>query len=181
MSLDLLARVFGLKGIAGKKQGTWMRNVVPEMEIVEVFGPKVKATWLAPRDSGLLTAVRRSVEPLLHHHDTYDPDVVPVPEWANRALVESGLGPKTEPRRVPTQECPGAEDPMTQQTELHGAEARRYADSHLEKVRTDPATWEVEYVDRKTGARWLMDYPDSGAHGGGSPRLRRLQASNPTG
>lgn len=35
MSLDLLARVSVLEGIAGVKPGTWMRTVVPEKEIVD--------------------------------------------------------------------------------------------------------------------------------------------------
>ncbi len=58
--------------------------------------------------------------------------------------------------------------------ELRGAEARQFADENLEKVRTDSSTWEIEYIDRRTGTRWIMDYPDSGAHGGGAPRLRRV-------
>jgi hypothetical protein len=50
-SLDLLARVSVLEGIAGVKPGTWMRNVVPEKEIVEVFGPNVGSAWI--RTGGL--------------------------------------------------------------------------------------------------------------------------------
>jgi hypothetical protein len=30
---------------------------------------------------------------------------------------------------------------------------------------------EVEYIDDRTGDRWVMDYPDSEQQGGGSPRL----------
>lgn len=41
MSLDLLARVSVLEGIAGVKPGTWMGNAAPEREIVEVFGAGV--------------------------------------------------------------------------------------------------------------------------------------------
>lgn len=63
---------------------------------------------------------------------------------------------------------------MTAQ-ELEGAEAIRYAETKLKKVRSDPDTWEVEYVDEATGETWILDYPDSGAHGGGSPRLRRIR------
>ena len=33
--------------------------------------------------------------------------------------------------------------------------------------------WETEYEDPKTGAIWVMDYPHSEYHGGGSPRLRK--------
>jgi hypothetical protein len=57
--------------------------------------------------------------------------------------------------------------------ELHGAEAVNYADAHLTKVRVDPDSWEIEYVDDSTGETWIMDYPNSEVHGGGSPRLRR--------
>ena len=42
MSLDFLAWVSVLEGIAGVRPGTWMRNVVPDAEIVEVFGPGVR-------------------------------------------------------------------------------------------------------------------------------------------
>lgn len=63
---------------------------------------------------------------------------------------------------------------MTKETELRGAAAEKYADAHLDIVRTNTATWEVEYVNRETGETWVMDYPNSGAHGGGSPRLRRV-------
>ena len=62
--------------------------------------------------------------------------------------------------------------------EMQGKEAIEYADRHLRKVRTDPQTWTVEYEDPATGERWIMDYPDSGYHGGGSPRLRRVSNSD---
>ncbi|MGH8570805.1 MAG: Imm27 family immunity protein [Gammaproteobacteria bacterium] len=29
-------------------------------------------------------------------------------------------------------------------------------------------------MDDGTGDRWLLDYPESEQHGGGSPRLRKL-------
>ena len=92
-SLDLLARVSVLEGIAGVKPGAWMRNVVPEKEIVEVFGPRVKATWLSPRDSGLVTAVRRSLEPLLRNTTTTADDIL------QPAIV--GLGASGELSRLP--------------------------------------------------------------------------------
>jgi len=64
---------------------------------------------------------------------------------------------------------------MTQdETELRGAEAKKFADARLRQVHVDSDKWEIEYEDPKTGERWLMDYPDSGSHGGGSPRLRKL-------
>ena len=57
------------------------------------------------------------------------------------------------------------------QDELHGKEAVRFAKAHLRQVRVDPANWEIEYVNDSTGQRWVMDYPQSELHGGGSPRL----------
>lgn len=61
---------------------------------------------------------------------------------------------------------------MSAPEELRGAEAIRYAESHLRKLRSNPDTWEVEYIDDSSGQFWVLDYPDSGQHGGGSPRLR---------
>jgi Immunity protein 27 len=57
--------------------------------------------------------------------------------------------------------------------EFEGKEAVEYAEAHLTKVKVNSQTWEIEYEDRQTGERWLMDYPQSDAQGGGSPRLRR--------
>jgi hypothetical protein len=75
-TLDLLARVSVLEGIAGKQPGTWMRDEVPEREIVEVFGDGVQETWLSSRDSGLVTAVRRSLEPLLKNTTVTADDIL---------------------------------------------------------------------------------------------------------
>lgn len=58
--------------------------------------------------------------------------------------------------------------------EIRGADAVRFANEHLEKVRSDPRKWTTDYIDKSDGSKWLMDYPESGNHGGGSPRLRRL-------
>ena len=93
MSLDLLARVSVLEGIAGVKPGTWMRNIVPEKKIVEVFGPGVRETWLSARDSGLLVAVRRSIEPLLKNTSVSADDIL------QPAIV--GLGASGEVSRMP--------------------------------------------------------------------------------
>jgi hypothetical protein len=93
ISLDLLARISVLEGIAGVKPGTWMRNVVPEKEIVEVFGPGVRETWLSPRDSGLVVAVRRSLEPLLRNTTTTADDIL------QPAIV--GLGASGKVSRMP--------------------------------------------------------------------------------
>ena len=53
-----------------------MKDRIPNREIVEVFGPDVKATWLSPWDSGLVTAVRRSLEPLLRNTTTTADDIL---------------------------------------------------------------------------------------------------------
>jgi hypothetical protein len=83
-----------------------------------------------------------------------------------------------ESRYFRASECNDEDRTMTNEDhELKGAEAKRYADSRLRKVRVDPGNWTIEYEDPETGERWLMDYPDSGAQGGGSPRLRKLTAS----
>jgi hypothetical protein len=55
---------------------------------------------------------------------------------------------------------------------LRGAEALEYA-KHLRKAGVDAERWEIEYIDEGTGDRWLLDYPESERHGGGSPRLPR--------
>ncbi len=55
--------------------------------------------------------------------------------------------------------------------EIRGAAAVEYA-KRLRRVRANPQTWEVEYVDEETGEHWVMDYPQSEVHGGGEPRLR---------
>ncbi|TPV94731.1 MAG: hypothetical protein B7733_13690 [Myxococcales bacterium FL481] len=92
-SLDLLARVSVLEGIAGVKPGTWMKDTIPKREIVEVFGDGVKETWLSARDSGLVTAVRRSLEPLLRNTTTTADDIL------QPAII--GLGASGERSRMP--------------------------------------------------------------------------------
>lgn len=59
-------------------------------------------------------------------------------------------------------------------TLLTGNEADQYAAEHLEKVEVDATAWTKRFRCPTTGATWLMDYPESELHGGGSPRLRRL-------
>lgn len=61
---------------------------------------------------------------------------------------------------------------MTEKTQYSGAEALLHA-KNLTIVRTDPEKWETEYRDEATGETWLLDYPHSEQHGGGSPRLRK--------
>ncbi|MEJ6844779.1 Imm27 family immunity protein [Sinorhizobium fredii] len=60
---------------------------------------------------------------------------------------------------------------MTEPPELTGKAAVDYA-AKLRLLSTDADTWVKYYVDDLTGRRWVMEYPDSGRHGGGSPRLR---------
>jgi hypothetical protein len=65
-------------------------------------------------------------------------------------------------------------------TELEGNEAKNYAGQHLTEVFVNGKTWEIEYKCPDTGARWLMDFPQSEYHGGGPPRLRKLTGSSGT-
>jgi len=60
--------------------------------------------------------------------------------------------------------------------EYEGAEAKVFAETMLRKIRTDSTKWEILYEDPKTGDCWIMDYPNSNEHGGGSPRLRLVGA-----
>lgn len=56
--------------------------------------------------------------------------------------------------------------------EYRGAEAIAFAEKNLKKIKSNPDTWETEYIC-EDGDIWLMDYPNSEQHGGGSPRLRK--------
>ncbi len=58
--------------------------------------------------------------------------------------------------------------------ELEGQEAETYAEDHLEKLEVDSVRWTKNFVCPSTGRTWLMDFPQSGAHGSGPPRLRQL-------
>jgi hypothetical protein len=64
--------------------------------------------------------------------------------------------------------------------ELHGNEALQYAKAHLRQVHKDLEKWQIQYVDPATNDVWLLDYPHSEYHGGGSPRLRKMSASAKT-
>ena len=55
--------------------------------------------------------------------------------------------------------------------ERRGAAAVEFAEKYLREVGGDSKTWEVYYVDDRTGETWVMDYPESEQHGGGTPRL----------
>jgi hypothetical protein len=63
---------------------------------------------------------------------------------------------------------------------LDGAEARRYATEHVDKVKVDAVAWTTTYRCRETGSTWLLDYPHSEGQGGGPPRLRRLTEPDPS-
>ena len=56
---------------------------------------------------------------------------------------------------------------------FHGEAAVAFAAANLRKVRSDPTTWQVIYVDDRTGDTWVMEYPESEQQGGGSPRLTK--------
>jgi hypothetical protein len=58
-------------------------------------------------------------------------------------------------------------------TQVDGAEAQDYA-KHLRQVSIDSAKWEVTYRCPLTGRLWKEIYPFAEAHGGGPPRLIRL-------
>jgi Immunity protein 27 len=60
--------------------------------------------------------------------------------------------------------------------ELWDAEAKRYADEHLDEVEVRAEGWEVLYRCPQTNAIWLEDYPRGAEHGGGPMHLRRLEA-----
>jgi hypothetical protein len=45
--------------------------------------------------------------------------------------------------------------------------------SNMKKIGQDESGWEVFFRDDRTGEHWVLDYPDSAQHGGGSPRLGR--------
>ncbi len=58
------------------------------------------------------------------------------------------------------------------ESELHGNKAVRFAAQRLKELKSE--NWQTEYVDESTGDRWVVDHPNSGHPGGGSPRLRRV-------
>lgn len=64
--------------------------------------------------------------------------------------------------------------PSQTSPEFRGNEALEYAKTHLRQVHKDLEKWEIQYEDPQNGDKWLLDYPNSEYHGGGSPRLRKL-------
>lgn len=46
----------------------------------------------------------------------------------------------------------------------------------LEKVKTDSDGWEVYYIDKNNGEKWIAEYPYAEMHGGGPPQLRLIDA-----
>jgi hypothetical protein len=40
--------------------------------------------------------------------------------------------------------------------ELNGAKAVEFARKHLKEIKSNPDTWETEYICEDTGERWLM-------------------------
>lgn len=61
--------------------------------------------------------------------------------------------------------------------ELKGNQADEYAREHLDEIAVDPVNWTVRYGCPDTGRLWILDSPHSELHGGGSPRLRQLDAA----
>ena len=64
----------------------------------------------------------------------------------------------------------------TEFSELNGAEAKKYAQNHLIKIRVDGETWQIEYKCPDTSLLWIMDFPFSESHGGGPPRLKKISS-----
>jgi len=61
---------------------------------------------------------------------------------------------------------------MRSKNEYIGLEALTRTKS-LTKIKAEPDSWKTEYRDDATGETWILDYPHSELHGGGSPRLRK--------
>lgn len=58
--------------------------------------------------------------------------------------------------------------------ELNGRTAEEYAQSHLKKLSVNGELWEILFECPITGIQWIEDFPQSEAHGGGPPRMRKL-------
>ena len=43
----------------------------------------------------------------------------------------------------------------------------------LKKISVDASGWVTSFKDDETNETWVLDYPESEHHGGGSPRLSR--------
>jgi Immunity protein 27 len=61
-------------------------------------------------------------------------------------------------------------------TEVRGADVASVLE-HLEPIEHDARQWLATYRCRRTAARWLLTYPQSGMQGGGPPLLTRLPAT----
>jgi hypothetical protein len=55
------------------------------------------------------------------------------------------------------------------------AEIRKIIREHFEEVAQDQSGWFKLYREVATGNYWELDFPQSGNHGGGPPRLRRIK------
>ena len=62
--------------------------------------------------------------------------------------------------------------------ELDGRMAEDYARQHLKKIFVDGVTWGIHYECPQTGIRWVMDFPQSEAQGGGPPKLKKQSPFN---
>ncbi len=59
--------------------------------------------------------------------------------------------------------------------QLRGSEANRYAESKLRRLASNSLTWESLYISPDLSDVWIMSYPESEYHGGGSPSLVKLE------
>jgi hypothetical protein len=50
----------------------------------------------------------------------------------------------------------------------------KLVDGYLEKITASTDGWSVLYKDPNDGRLWELTYPNSGAHGGGAPRLKHI-------
>jgi len=57
---------------------------------------------------------------------------------------------------------------------LEGEDTWKFINDNLVLKFTDSIRWQSTYEDHASCQLWLLDYPDSAQHGGGTPRLRSL-------
>lgn len=58
---------------------------------------------------------------------------------------------------------------------LEGRAAEEYRDAYLVQASEPDADWNVPYRHKETGEPFVMEHPDADYHGGGTPRLRRIE------
>ena len=60
--------------------------------------------------------------------------------------------------------------------QLEGNNAQRYCSNHLENIYADGETWQIFYKCPSKDISWVKEFSNSELHGGGSPRLRKLNS-----